>query len=56
MVEEPVPRVTEGPPAESVEPAMMYWEWEFGVMVSVPIVKGAGFVPEAEGSKEVRGP
>ena len=44
------------PPAERVEPWMMYWEWESGVMVSVPMVRAAGLVPEAEGRREVRGP
>ena len=41
MVEEPEVRVMGGPPAERVEPDMMYWELEFGVMVSVPMVRGA---------------
>ena len=46
----------EEPPAERVEPETTYWEWESGVMVSVPMVRSAGVAPEAEGRKEVRGP
>lgn len=56
MVEEPEPRVTDGPPAARVEPEMMYWERGFGVMVSEPMVMGAGVAPEVEGRKEVWGP
>ena len=40
-------------PAARVEPDMIYWEREFGVKVSVPIVRAAGFVPEGEGRREV---
>ena len=56
MVEGPEPRVMEGPPAERVEPEMMYWEWGFAVMVSVLMVRGAKAVPEIMGRVEVRGP
>ena len=56
MVAEPEPRVIDEPPAERVEPEMMYWEGVSGVMVAAPMVWGAGVAPEAEGRWEVRGP
>lgn len=56
MVEEPEPSVIDVPPAERVEPEMMYWECESGVIVSVPMVRAPGVVPGAEGMGEVRGP
>lgn len=55
VVEEPEPSVMDGPPGERVEPEMVYWNWAFGVRVSVPMVRRGGAVVE-EGSGEVRGP
>ncbi len=40
-----------------VEPAMRYWDCAFGVMVSVPMVRGAArSVPVAEGKRDALGP
>ena len=42
VVEGPAPRVMGAPLGVRVEPAMTYWDCGFGVMVSVPMVRGAG--------------
>lgn len=42
-------------PAARVEPEIRYWDWAFGVMVSVPMVRAAA-VSAAEGRREVLGP
>lgn len=42
-------------PAARVEPEIRYWNWAFGVMVSVPMVRAVGSVPTAEGRREVLG-
>ena len=43
-----------------VEPEMRYWDWAFGIMVSVPMVSGTAAgappAPVVEGRREVLGP
>lgn len=56
VVEVPELRVMVEPTAR-VEPEIRYWDWGFGMMVEVPMVRaGSVPVPMAEGKKEVRGP
>lgn len=43
--------------AARVEPEITYWDFAFGMMVSVPMVRAAaGPVPAAEGRREVLAP
>lgn len=43
-------------PMARVDPEIRYWDWAFGVMVSVPMVRAAAAVSAAEGRREVLGP
>ena len=56
MVAESEVSVMEGPLGRSVEPAIRYADWEFGVRVREPMVRSGGVVPVGEGRGEVLGP